>query len=212
MGSFRVGAVLGAALLALVASCSTTEPGTATAGTVTPTTAGSTRSSPPSSTSGSTSSSAPPVARPKTIDLKATDGCKIMNSMAADFGWTGKTMSDFDSLGFPGNKECIVSNNAKKETVTITGVTTKGVAEYTHNGQGANLAPIKVTGFPAYIFTPKNAVGGDCRVVVDVADGQMLFVLWAFAVSMGGDPPPVEQRCANATKVAEGAMKVLGAS
>jgi len=135
-----------------------------------------------------------------------------MQSMAADFGWTGKTTSDFDSLGFPGNKECIVSNSAKKETVSITAVTNKGAAEYTHDGQGADLAPIKVTGFPAYTFTPKTAVGGDCRVVVDVADGQMLFVLWGFAASMGGDPPPVAERCANATKVAEGAMKVLGAS
>jgi hypothetical protein len=207
-----VGAVLGAALLALVASCSTTEPGTATAGTVTSTTAGSTRSSPPSSTLSTTSSSAPPVSRPKTIDLKSTDGCKIMNAMAAGFGWTGKSTSDFESLGFPGNKECIVTNSDKKETVNITGVTNKGVPEYTHNGQGANLAPIKVAGFPAYTFTPKTAVGGDCRVVVDVADGQLLYVSWAVQVTTGAAVPPVEQRCASATKVAEGAMKVLGAA
>lgn len=135
-----------------------------------------------------------------------------MQSMAADFGWAGKKPSEFDSLGFPGNKECIVANSDKKETVNITGVTNKGVPEYTHNGQGADLAPIKVAGFPAYTFTPKTAVGGDCRVVVDVADGQMLFVLWGYPASMGGDPPPVAERCANATKVAEGAMKVLGAS
>ncbi|MFD1049841.1 hypothetical protein ACFQ1S_32065 [Kibdelosporangium lantanae] len=152
-----MGAVLGAALLALVASCSTTEQGTATAGTVTPT-GGSTKSAPPSSTSSSTSSSAPPVSRPRTIDLKSTDGCKIMQSMAADFGWTGKTTSDFDSLGFPGNKECIVTNSAKKETVSITGVTNKGVPEYTHDGRGGDLAPIRVAGFPAYTFTPKTAV------------------------------------------------------
>jgi len=135
-----------------------------------------------------------------------------MQSMAADFGWTGKTPSEFDSLAVPGNKECIVANTAKKETVTIAAITNKGAVEFTHDGKGEGVAPIKIVGFPAYTFVPKTAVGGDCDVLVDVADGQMLYVAWGVQVSTGAAVPPPEERCANATKVAEGAMKVLGAS
>src|SRR5262245_30721612 len=106
MGSFRVVAVLGAALL--IASCSSQEPGTPLgAGTTTPTTTG--KTSAPPTTKSTTTSNKPSVTRPKTIDLSGTDGCKVISGMpAAEFGWQGLTPRPLDSKAFPGMKDCIL--------------------------------------------------------------------------------------------------------
>jgi hypothetical protein len=209
MGSFRVGAALGAALLALVAGCSTTEPGTATAATGTPTT-GKSSVPPKSPTSTSASSSAPPVSRPKTIDLRSTDACTVLKAIPKDVsGWTGRDPLETDSLEFRATKECVTSNSTTGQSIAITLVTNLGVAAYSDNGQRPGFSPTTVAGFPAYKLAQTSSPKR-CFIDVDVADGQLLDVLWAFTVA--GDPPPQSELCASATKAADAAMKVLGAS
>lgn len=146
------------------------------------------------------------MTRPKAIDLKTTTSCKILNAMpAAEFGWSGDTPREGDSLAFPGTRDCVVSGTTSQFGFDVTAVTTQGVAEYTQNGQG--LTPITAAGFPGFTFS---RLATACTAIVDVADGQMLHVVWTYLDTK--NIPPKETLCANAAKGATGAMKALGAS
>ncbi|TCO65005.1 uncharacterized protein DUF3558 [Actinocrispum wychmicini] len=126
---------------------------------------------------------------------------------AAEFGWAGRTPSEGDSLAFPGTKDCLVNSPASHFVFSVTAVVTQGVAEYTSNGQMPGITPTTIAGFPAFVVP--GGVDG-CAVTIDVADGQLLDVGWAPTGTQAS--PPRETQCANATKGAVGAMKVLGAS
>jgi hypothetical protein len=210
MGSFRVGAVLGAVLL--VAGCSNTEPGTATAAGTTTTTTSPTSSAPSSTTSTTTTTTTTSVSRPKSIDLRGTDGCKIINGMPGqDFGWQGTTPDLQDSLTFPGMKDCIVDAPKAALTFGVETVTNTGVQDFTAGGSDAKrqITPITVAGFPAFILTTAG-IKASCFAGVDVSDGQMLYMQWRYSTP-DNIPAPAEL-CAKVTKAAEAAMKVLGAS
>ncbi|MEV4311781.1 DUF3558 family protein [Actinocrispum sp. NPDC049592] len=202
MGSFRVGAVLGAALL-LITACSTKQQGTPTAAADTNT------SVPP--TGKTTGSAKPSVNRPKTIDLKTTDSCKIMNGMsAAEFGWQGKKTIGKPSVAFASMTDCDVLVSGEF-SAGVTAVTNVGVDDFTRNGQAPGVTPVTIGGFPGFTFLAPSGAPGICFAGMDVADGQMLYVYWNSA-KVAAERPADSEICTNAVKVAEGALKVAVAS
>jgi hypothetical protein len=205
MGSFRVGAVLGAALLVTVAGCSTQQPGTPVAANTT--SASGKTSVPP--TGKTTTSTKTPVNRPKTIDLNGTDGCKIMIQVQAEFGWQGAKLAPKPALAFPGMTQCIVlADNPSAGTITT--VTNKDAEDFIHGGQSDEVQRITIAGFPAFTFAPTSSVTATCFAGVNVADNQMLYIQWDYIST--SQKPPVQEMCANATRLATASMRVLGAS
>jgi hypothetical protein len=206
MGSFRVAAVLGAALLVTVAGCSTREQGAPVAAGTTST---STKMSVPSTGKTTATPTKPSMTRPKTIDLKGTDGCKIMSQVQAEFGWQGAKLAPKPALAFPGMTQCIVlADNPSAGTITT--VTNKDAEEFIHGGQSDEVQRITIAGFPAFTITPGSSVTAACFTGVNVADSQMLYIQWDYIST--GQKPPVQEMCANATRLATAAMRVLGAS
>ncbi len=198
MGSFRAGAVLGAALL-LTAACSTEQQGT-------PTAAANTNTSVPP-TSKTSASTKPSVNRPKTIDLKSTDSCKILSAVpAADFGWQGSKIESRAASVFPGMTSCFVIT--RDFGATVTAVTNMDADTFTHNGQSNEITSTQIAGFPAFTFVPK-AIPGVCFTGVSVADGQMLYTQWN---TNKVDSPPMSEICGNVAKLATSAMAAVGAS
>lgn len=203
MGRFRAGILAG---LLTLSACSSTEPGAATPQAAGNETTGQSTSQPPSTTPLTTSSKSR-TARPKTVDLKPFEPCTVLQNLAAEFGFQGKTPTPGRSAAFPGSAECIVINSAPVFGLAITHAVNVDTAEFGATANGKS-SPLTVEGFPGFLL--EGQYGSECYVGLDVADKQMFYLQWSYNRPSG--VPPMSELCANATKAATSAMKVLIAS
>lgn len=197
MGSFRVGIL---ALLLAASACSSTEPGlpAAQAGNGTATT----KAQAPSTTTSVKSQST----RPKTIDLRAFDPCRIMEKIRPEVGLPEKPLTPEKSVAFPGSATCIQTTAGSGPSLQVLPILNLGLADYA--GSYLVSSPLTLEGFPALLL--EGNYQNDCYVGVDVADGQTFSVQWTITLPNG--KPAMSDVCAAASKAAAAAMKVLVAS
>lgn len=201
------GPLLAAVCLVALAGCAEASPGRPVAG---PT------DRPPASTSTSDTetparpTSAPPTGanRPKAIDMAPVDPCQLLRDVRpADFGIDMATQGTGGvSSVFPGSKDCFASGIKANMGLGLTAVVNEGFDSYTGSVR-AEVVSGEVAGFPFALVRPQRPQS--CFGVVDVNDGQMLYL--SLGTGSGEPPTPQDKMCQLVPKIAEVAMKVLGA-
>jgi hypothetical protein len=162
----------------LLAGCTTTAPGTPTAGDE-PT---------PQPTTTTESSSAN---RPKDIDLAAVDLCQVVGALPrADLGLdTDRPPLAGDSSIFPGAKDCFANGVQANLSLLVVAVLDEGAGEFVETAN-AEVDRTDANGFPLYVL--KNQASPDtCFGALDVNDGQMLYISYGLAAP--GAPPDTPQ-------------------
>ncbi|MET9228664.1 DUF3558 domain-containing protein [Lentzea sp. NPDC003310] len=154
-------------LAAVLAGCSTTEPGKPSAGEQT-------GSAP---TTGSSTGSAP-VNRPKNVDLMTFDPCSVITpAQQAALGLSkaeaGTPLPDYGE----GSKRCNLSYVDRKYSGTIYTLVNGGVDRLKRTVGESKLTALPVAGYPGYL-TQRESPGsvGNCEIYLDVNDGQLLLV------------------------------------
>ncbi|MDI2032173.1 DUF3558 domain-containing protein [Saccharopolyspora sp. TS4A08] len=152
--------------------------------------------------------SAPPSPPPRPFDL-GLDGVDPCGLLTADqrnqLGFDREPLPDSDA-GFGNAATCSYRNTTAKVGARLALITTEGMGVWTDDTAQVEASPVQVADFPALVIkTP--GLDLSCNVAVDVADGQHLDVL--YRDDGGQPPPPVDQLCAGAQRVAEEAVRTL---
>jgi uncharacterized protein DUF3558 len=187
----------------LLAGCTTADPGTPTPGDRpggTTTTSASTPSAETTTT---------PVHRPKDIDVSAIDVCAVMTGLPrADLGLdTDRPPLAGDSGLFPGSKDCFNNGTRANLALTLVAVVDEGATQYL-DGANAKVDRTEVLGFPLYVLTTPPSPSS-CFGVLDVNDGQMVFINYGVATS--GSQPDTSQStlCQRVPDIARAALALL---
>ena len=177
-------------LAAVLTGCSSTQPGTPTAGNQTPTTG--------------TSAGSAPVNRPKAVDLKTVDPCALVTPEAkASLGI--RTVEPRDPLAEygEGSKTCGTSYEDRKYIWSIHTILNGGVDKLKSGGED-KLTRLEVARYPGY--QTKNDPPESCRIYVDTHDDQLLLV--SVVTSIGSDAT-VDGACERVRPLADAAVAVL---
>lgn len=185
-------------LAAVLAGCSSTEPGKPSAGEQT-------GSAPTTGTSSGTA----PVSRPKNVDVLKLDPCALITpEKKTTLGLTIVKAGDPLPAYGEGSKRCNVSYTERTYLSTIYTLVNGGTDRLKRTVGEAKLTPLQVAGYPAYLTQRKspNSVG-NCELYIDVNDGQMLLVD-AFG-ALGESTATLEAACEKAKALAEAVGPVL---
>nr|CEL15723.1 hypothetical protein [Kibdelosporangium sp. MJ126-NF4]CTQ93648.1 hypothetical protein [Kibdelosporangium sp. MJ126-NF4] len=153
-----------------------------------------------------TTSAKPQSTRPKSIDLKAVPPCSVVEKIIGELGFAGQKPSAKPALGFKDSEACLVSEMKRGFGMQLIHAMNFNALEY--GATAAVSRPVTMEGYPALVL--EGNYKSDCYVAVDVADKQMFYVQWTDDIP--GTDPPMSELCANATKAAAAAMKVLVSS
>ncbi|GGP80879.1 DUF3558 domain-containing protein [Saccharothrix coeruleofusca] len=167
----RAAAVLAAVTVpaAVLAGCSETTGGNASAGSST----GRTETSTPESDAPSSTSKAP-ADRPKTINLRDVDPCTLLTEQQrAQLGLDRPPLKNTNSAH--SSPACNISREDRRYYVGLSTVTTAGTEWYTDGNFLGDVQNLQVGGFPAVVGTAKDDPYV-CFIAVDVSDGQMVDV------------------------------------
>jgi hypothetical protein len=208
------------ALAGLVATgCSTPEPGTPVAGepgpasepapeptlepTLEPTPEPTTLTSAPSE-------APPPVDRPRPIDLTTVDVCQVVAALPLrDYGLDGdRPPLAGDSSLFPGARDCFANGIRNNVSLLVVAVTDQGAQPF---AESANVAAKTVTvaaGYPLTVLTPR--APASCLGVLDVHDGQMLYLSYGLGSPNAQPVTPQARLCRTIPAVAAAAVGALG--
>jgi hypothetical protein len=185
-------------LAAVLAGCSSTEPGTPSAGNQT-------GSAP---TTGSSTGTAP-VNRPKAVDLLALDPCSLITpeqktALGLSKVEPGTSLPDYGE----GSKRCNQSYADRKYVGTIYTLVNGGVDRLKRTIGESKLTSLRVAGYPAY-QTKRESPGsvGNCEIYIDANDGQLLLVD-AFG-ALGEETATLDGACERSKAAAEAAGAVL---
>ncbi|MCX2948217.1 DUF3558 domain-containing protein [Lentzea sp. NEAU-D7] len=185
-------------LAAVLAGCSSTEPGK-------PSASDQTGSAPTTGTSTGTT----PVNRPKAVDLTAVEPCSLITSeQRTALGLSkvepGNPLPDFGE----GSKRCNQTYASVKFVSSIHTVLNGGADRLKRTTGESKLTSLQVAGYPAYL-TQREAPGGApvCEIYVDAHDGQLLLVDAGGVFGEKGNTP--EAACAQAKALATAAATVL---
>lgn len=153
-------------------------------------------------------SSAPPPTPPRPFDL-ALDGaepCSLLTEQQrGQLGFDREPLADVEA-GFGDAATCSFRNTAAKVGARLSLVTTEGMDVWTDDTAQVEATPTVVQGFPALVIrTPE--LNLSCNVAVDVSEGQHLDVL--YRDDGANPPPPLDQLCAGAERVANAAVATL---
>ncbi|MGI8308287.1 DUF3558 domain-containing protein [Saccharopolyspora hattusasensis] len=154
--------------------------------------------------------SAPPPLPPRPFEL-ALDGVDPCRLLTAD----QRNQLGFDRAPLPGSEvgfgdaaTCSYRNTTAKVGARLALITTESMGVWTDDTAQVEASPVVIGAFPALVIkTP--GLDLSCNVAVDVAEGQHLDVL--YRDDGGQPPPPVNQLCAGAQRVAEDALASLAA-
>lgn len=144
--------------------------------------------------------------RPHELPLDSVDPCAVLTpAQRAQLG--------FDRGPTPGSEEgfgdaatCSFRNSRANVATRLALVTIEGVEVWTSDTAQVDATPTVIAGFPALVIrTPGLDLA--CNVAVDVAEGQHIDVLYRDDGSE--PPPPLDQLCAGATRVAEAVVTSL---
>ncbi|GAA4861874.1 DUF3558 domain-containing protein [Saccharopolyspora cebuensis] len=167
-----------------------------------------TASPPPAPPPTTSSTPPPPPPRPFEIGLDGVDPCELLTAdQRAQLGFDREPIPDSEA-GFGDAATCSYRNSTAKVGARLALITTEGMGVWTDDTAQVSATPVVVEGFPALVIkTP--GLDLSCNVAVDVAEGQHLDVL--YRDDGGQPPPPVDQLCAGAQRVAEDAVATLAA-
>jgi Protein of unknown function (DUF3558) len=187
----------------LLAGCTTADPGTPTAGDQPheTTTATSTPTSAPTTTPSA-------VHRPRNIDVSAIDICAVVTGLRANLGLdTDRPPLAGDSGLFPGSKDCFNLGTEANLALTLVAVVNRGATQYL-DGANAKIDQTDASGFPLYVLTTPRSPQS-CFGVLDVNDGQMIFI--NFGVASADSPPDTPQTtlCQRVSDIAKAAVALL---
>lgn len=179
-------------LAAVLTGCSTTEPGTPSAGN-------------PTATTG-TSAGTTPVDRPKVVDLKTLDPCSLYTpEVKTALGVRLVTPRNPKPEYGEGSKTC--GNNYEDRTYvsSIYTLVNGGVDRLKRTTSETELTPVQIAGYPAYVNKiPQTGLGPGCDVYIDAHDGQLLLVN-----AVGDTKSTVDATCEQAKKFANAVGAVL---
>ncbi|MET8758149.1 DUF3558 domain-containing protein [Lentzea sp. NPDC004782] len=183
-------------LAAVLTGCSSTEPGTPTAGKQAPKTG--------------TSTGTAPVNRPKAVDMKTLDPCSLITPEAkAKLGIRTVELGTPDADYGEGSKSCGTSYEDRKFTYSIDTLVNGGVDRLkSTEGKVKQLTELKVAGYPGYLTKgPSQATGSpECDVYIDANDQQLLLVS---VIGGWGSDGTLDGACERAKGLAEAAGAVL---
>ncbi|MFD4643683.1 DUF3558 domain-containing protein [Lentzea sp. NPDC058436] len=187
-------------LAAVLTGCSSTEPGTPSAGNQT-------GSAP---TTGSSAGNAP-VNRPKAVDLKTIDPCALITpeqktALGLKTANAGTPLPDYGE----GSKRCNLAYEDRTYLGTIHTLVNGGADRLKRTTGESKLTSLQVAGYPSYL-TPRESPGsaGGCEVYLDANDGQLLLVD-AFG-GLGEDKATPDGACERAKAIAGAVGAVLAA-
>lgn len=163
---------------------------------------------PPPPPAPTTSAPPEPPPRPFEIRLDGVDPCELLSAeQRAQLGFDRDPTPDSEA-GFGNAATCSYRNTSGKVGARLALVTTEGMGVWTDDTAQVEATPKTINGFPALVIkTP--GLDLSCNVAVDVAEGQHLDVL--YRDDGGQPPPPVDQLCAGAERVAEEVLKTMTA-
>jgi uncharacterized protein DUF3558 len=188
----------------LLAGCTTADPGTPTPGDR-PGGMTTTTTSP-----AETTTTAPgPVHRPRKIDVSAVDICGVMTGLPrAELGLdTDRPPLAGDSGLFPGSKDCFNNGTQANLALTLVAVVNKGATQYL-DGANAKIVRTEVLGFPLHVLTTPQSPQS-CFGVLDVNDGQMIFINYGVATSSSQPDTPQITLCQRVPDIARAALALL---
>lgn len=184
----------------LLAGCTTGEAGTPTGGDEPTTTA--------TTTTTTTTTTTEAATRPREIDMAGVDVCELVASLPlATFGLDeDRPPTGGDSTFFPGSKDCFANGVEANLGLMLTAVVDQGAKEYAESS-GAESSETEVRGFPLYVVKSPNP--DSCFGLLDVADGQMLYI--NYGLSTPGTEPvtPQDTLCARVPRIADAALAEL---
>jgi hypothetical protein len=197
------------ASLLLVVGCSTTEPGEPAAGDDPATT---TTEQPGEPTEpGETSSQAPSEGpkRPREVDLTTIDVCQLVAKIPLrKYGLDG----DRPPLGgtsaiFADAKDCFAGGIRNNLSLTFIAVTKQGAGGYVDTAN-AEVSDFDAQGFPLSVLKP--AAPANCFGVLDVHDGQFLYIAYGLGSPAERPVTPQDELCETVPKIAASAVAALG--
>lgn len=154
-------------LVAVLAGCSSTEPGKPSAGEQT-------GSAPTTGTSAGTA----PVSRPKNVDMLKLDPCSLITpevktALKMRLAAENPPDSDFGE----GSRACGINYEDRTYTTAIHTLVNGGVDRLKRTVGESELTQLQVGGYPAYLDeTERKNIGPGCDIYVDVNDDQMLLL------------------------------------
>lgn len=169
----------------LFAGCTTTEPGTPSAGETTGETAGETTG---------TTTSTPDVTRPENVDLATIDICQLVGALPrADLGLDAdRPPVGGESAIFPGSRDCFAGGIQNNLGLLVVAVLDEGAAEFAESAN-AEVEQTETSGFPLYVLTPPNPK--NCVGLLDVNDGQLIYFSYGVGSSETGPVTPQTTLC-----------------
>ena len=183
----------------VLAGCTTGEAGTPTAG-----------DEPTTTTTATTTSTTTTEAatRPRDIDMAGVDVCELVASLPlATFGLDqDRPPTGGDSTFFPGSKDCFANGIEANLGLTLTAVVDQGAKEYAESA-GADTTETEVDGFPLYVV--KAPAPDSCFGLLDVADGQMLYINYGLSAPGGEPVTPQDTLCTRVPQIAKAALAEL---
>ncbi|MEU7478726.1 DUF3558 domain-containing protein [Lentzea sp. NPDC042327] len=187
-------------LAAVLTGCSSTEPGTPSAGGQTST-----------GTQTGTSAKSAPVNRPRAVDLLALDPCTLVTpETRTALGIRSVQPGTPDADYGEGSRGCGTSYEDRKFLWSIDTVVNGGADRLKRTvGQATGLTELEVAGYPAYLATGRSGNRtAQCEVFLDANEGQLLRV----AVTAGlGNDSTADSACERAKPLAEAAGSALRA-
>ncbi|MGH3763304.1 DUF3558 domain-containing protein [Actinophytocola sp.] len=192
------------ASLLLVAGCSTTQAGEPTAVDTPPATTGQTEE--PTGTTESPTPERPK--RPRDIDLASVDICEVMTGIPVrKYGLDGRPPLRGTSQVFPGSEQCFANGIDKNLSMTLIAVTDQDADEFVETAN-AEVTDFDAQGYPLAVLKP--AQPANCFGVLDVHDGQFVWV--SYGLGNPNDQPvtPQNQICETVPKIAASVVSALG--
>jgi hypothetical protein len=154
-------------------------------------------------------SAVPGPLRPRDIPIDNVDPCTLLTpEQRAELRLDRPPQpARQPSLLYPGEvSSCSTRGTESPNSIYVQVVTTAGIEFFTSGQTASEVRLIEMAGFPAAVAKPLN-LDDSCKVLVDVAPGQMLDVQ---ARALLQDPPiPQDQVCSDAEQAANMAMDTL---
>lgn len=144
--------------------------------------------------------------RPKAVDLKTLDPCTLITpEVKTALGVRVVTPRDPLPDYGEGSKTCTVNFEDRTYVSSIYTLVNGGVDRLKRTVGEAELTPLQVAGYPAYVNkVPQAGLGPGCDVYIDANDGQLLLV-----GATGDSKSTVDATCEQAKKVANAVGPVL---
>lgn len=193
--------------LLLLAGCSGSEQGNPVAGDGTTTDRptgepGTTEPAPPTT-------SEPGANRPRDIDLTKADICEAVGKLPlTSYGMdAGHPPRASKSSIFPNSTNCFAEGVAKNLSVSVVGVVSQGFDSYVSTSI-AQVTKGTAAGFPSAVIKGQDKTV--CFDVVDVHDGQMVYVAYGMNSPTGKPATPQPTLCQRAQAIAAAVTTALG--